>query len=671
MKGLWYSLAALSLTLAVTGSALAQLPPAPVNLMAKATPGLPPGVMLTWEVPKILPPVPPSTFRVYRSVDDSMSFTPLNVTDKMDYLDLQVVAGHTYFYCVTWVWMTADTAVRESGRSNIAWAQVAPAGGEKTGKIVGTVTDSVSGKPIPNARVMFFRPASPILCVPQTWADSLGLYSAVLDTGTYLVECSPPLEVGRMTMTVVPFPLYKSKWYKDAYDPAHATPVVVADGGADTIDFALARFVLPSLVHLTGTVRDSAGNPLKGATVVITRTVQEMHVMASAGEAVTGLPGETLVVDNIGCIQGVAWKGLTDSTGAYDATLLSQRSYIALAIKPGYFPQYYDHKDTPPEATIIALNGDTSGIDFNLDPYHPPQMYSISGLVSDSAGVRVPSRVIVFPLRSYAARPARFAFTDSLGAYTVDHLLEGKYIVLAVPFGKYAPAFYKAGAFGVIHWTDADTVTVASNVTGIDIGVVEIHWGGVATISGTITSSGQPLEGVNVYAEGPGGSALGYGMTDASGSYVIDAVPAGSVTLSVDLVGYNSAQQVVGVSPSQFTLTQDFALGVTTSASAQPGVPGAYALSQNYPNPFNPSTRITYTLPQTGVVRLSVFNLLGQQVLNLVNGPVSAGTHEVVWDGRDAAGRGVASGVYFYRIEVKGLDGGAAYSAMRKMVLLK
>jgi hypothetical protein len=662
------------LTAALAASASAQVPYPPVNLTAHAA-----GpstiavqeVILNWELLKITPPVPPNTFKVYRSVDDSLSFKLLNVTDKLEYGDLQVVAGHTYFYYVTWVWFLPDSTIRESGRSNLAWVKLGPQGGEKTGKIVGTVTDSVTGKPVPNSRVMFFRTASPILWVPETWADSLGRYSAMLDTGKYLILCNPPFLMGRMVMTLVPFPVYKPKWFKDAYDPAHATPVVVTDGGTDTADFALARFVFPTLVHLKGTVRDSAGHPLKGALVAITRTIQEMHVMASSGEAVTDLPGETLVVDNLGCIQGVAWKGLTDSTGAYDATVLSQRSYIALASKGGYFPQFYDHKDTPSDATIIAVNGDVSGIDFNLNPYRPPQMYSISGVVWDSAGVRVPSRVIVFPLRSFSARAARFAFSDSLGAYTVGHLLAGKYIVLAVPFGKYAPAFYKAGAFGVIRWKNADTVTVAANVTGINIGVVRLHCSGVATVTGRITSGAQALEGVNVIAEDASGAALGYGMTDGSGSYVIDALPAGPVTLTADLMGYNGAQQMITVSPSQFALSQDFALGVTTSVPASPGVPQAYVLGQNYPNPFNPSTRISFSLPQAGTVTLRVFDILGQQVTTLVNGPMGAGAHEAEWNGRDAAGRVLASGVYFYRIEVKALDGGAAYSAIRKMMLLK
>jgi hypothetical protein len=178
---------------------------------------------------------------------------------------------------------------------------------------------------------------------------------------------------------------------------------------------------------------------------------------------------------------------------------------------------------------------------------------------------------------------------------------------------------------------------------------------------------------VNVVVEDAGGAALGYGMTDGTGSYVIDALPAGALTITADLMGYNDGVQSTSIGASQFAMTQDFSLGVATSVSpsGSAGVPASYALGQNYPNPFNPSTRIDFSLPVAGTATMKIFNLLGQEVVTLVNGPLASGTHETVWDGRDAAGRVLSSGVYFYRLEVKGPDGGAAYSAMKKMVLLK
>jgi len=79
-------------------------------------------------------------------------------------------------------------------------------------------------------------------------------------------------------------------------------------------------------------------------------------------------------------------------------------------------------------------------------------------------------------------------------------------------------------------------------------------------------------------------------------------------------------------------------------------IPGQYALSQNYPNPFNANTLISFALPKAGKVTLEVFNVLGQKVNTLVNEYMTAGYKIVNWDGRDAQGNNVASGIYFYRL---------------------
>jgi hypothetical protein len=79
--------------------------------------------------------------------------------------------------------------------------------------------------------------------------------------------------------------------------------------------------------------------------------------------------------------------------------------------------------------------------------------------------------------------------------------------------------------------------------------------------------------------------------------------------------------------------------------------PAKFNLSQSFPNPFNPETRIQFSLLEKGKVQLNVYNMLGQVVAVLVNGELSAGTKEVVWNGTDQNGRSVTSGVYFYRLE--------------------
>lgn len=94
-------------------------------------------------------------------------------------------------------------------------------------------------------------------------------------------------------------------------------------------------------------------------------------------------------------------------------------------------------------------------------------------------------------------------------------------------------------------------------------------------------------------------------------------------------------------------------------------------LRQNVPNPFNPETVIPFELADVGLVRLTVYSTLGQEVRTLVDEVRSAGRHRVRWDGRDERGRRVGSGLFLYRLTVNGLDGSSRYHAVRKAILLK
>ncbi|MEN8008012.1 MAG: FlgD immunoglobulin-like domain containing protein [Candidatus Krumholzibacteriota bacterium] len=86
-----------------------------------------------------------------------------------------------------------------------------------------------------------------------------------------------------------------------------------------------------------------------------------------------------------------------------------------------------------------------------------------------------------------------------------------------------------------------------------------------------------------------------------------------------------------------------------------PVLPGAPFAVQNFPNPFNPSTTITYSLPTAGHLKLSLYNVRGQLVKTLIDGPRPAGADQtVVWDGSDNLGSSVASGVYFYEARAHG-----------------
>ena len=88
--------------------------------------------------------------------------------------------------------------------------------------------------------------------------------------------------------------------------------------------------------------------------------------------------------------------------------------------------------------------------------------------------------------------------------------------------------------------------------------------------------------------------------------------------------------------------------------------PQKFSLSQNYPNPFNPTTSISYSVSEDGFVRLSVYNVLGQRLVDLVNGEVKSGIHQVSFDAKN-----LSSGVYYYRLETK------SFTSTKKMMLLR
>ncbi|HZW40366.1 MAG TPA: T9SS type A sorting domain-containing protein [Ignavibacteriaceae bacterium] len=85
-----------------------------------------------------------------------------------------------------------------------------------------------------------------------------------------------------------------------------------------------------------------------------------------------------------------------------------------------------------------------------------------------------------------------------------------------------------------------------------------------------------------------------------------------------------------------------------------------YSLEQNYPNPFNPSTKIKYTLPKQGLVIIKVYDVLGKEIMNLVNEEKPSGEYEVEFDGSS-----LSSGIYFYQIQA------GEFLDTKKMVLMK
>ncbi|HEX9657524.1 MAG TPA: YCF48-related protein, partial [Bacteroidota bacterium] len=108
----------------------------------------------------------------------------------------------------------------------------------------------------------------------------------------------------------------------------------------------------------------------------------------------------------------------------------------------------------------------------------------------------------------------------------------------------------------------------------------------------------------------------------------------------------------------------------STSVAISQEIPAEFTLSQNYPNPFNPSTQIVYGLPEEASVVLRIFNVLGQEVATLVDEIQQAGFHSQTWNGHSGLTTTLSSGIYFYRLEAKGVSG-QTFTNFKKMMLLK
>ena len=89
-------------------------------------------------------------------------------------------------------------------------------------------------------------------------------------------------------------------------------------------------------------------------------------------------------------------------------------------------------------------------------------------------------------------------------------------------------------------------------------------------------------------------------------------------------------------------------------------IPTEYSISQNYPNPFNPTTKIKFGLPKAGFTRITVYDLLGRDIMTLINNELKAGYHEINIDAHN-----LPSGIYLYKIQ------SGDFTKTKKMILMK
>ena len=122
-----------------------------------------------------------------------------------------------------------------------------------------------------------------------------------------------------------------------------------------------------------------------------------------------------------------------------------------------------------------------------------------------------------------------------------------------------------------------------------------------------------------------------------------------------------------GIAPYPQIGSPRFKLMITanTVGTENISLPNKFTLNQNYPNPFNPTTTLRYDIPETGLVSINIYDMLGRQVKTLINQTQDAGYRSIIWDATNDYGKPVSAGIYLYQIQA------GEYISTKKMVLLK
>jgi hypothetical protein len=432
---------------------------------------------------------------------------------------------------------------------------------------------------------------------------------------------------------------FVDEYYNNKPDEASANLVSVTQGSATSgIDFTLAVGG-----KISGTVT------MTGASLVQTSV---SAVNTSTGDSYSGFAFD------VGSSAAYEIAGLP--TGMYNVYTFN---YL------GYVDQYYN--DQPDETTAdpvsVTLGSTTAGINFTLNLGG-----IIKGTITGSA--KAPLEDISVEAFSTASEyiGKSYASTDASGNYRLAGLRAGYYKVLAFGDSVYAWEYLDNKA----SWGDGDSVLVteADSVLGKDF-VLDI--GGA--ISGYVYGEGAvPVSGADVLAYSNSFIlSLGKSQTTAgNGSYRIGGLRTGwymvLATTECDQMWYDN-KSFFEIPDSIYVTMPATTSGVNFNFPSAVGEeeeqvssrPMEFELSQNCPNPFNPTTVVAYALRKKALVKLEIFNLLGQRVKTLADDYQSPGSYRILWDGKNEQGETVASGMYFYKLDVDGV------SQAKRMVLMK
>jgi hypothetical protein len=458
---------------------------------------------------------------------------------------------------------------------------------------------------------------------------------------------------------------YKIQWYdnKDDFESADWVTVNPNDT-TDNIDFNLQQSPPQEWATITGNIINPQGIPCDGRVYVYDLNYNQI-------------------------------TGAYVYSGQYWITSIPPGKYKIEAYSFDYGSEWYSNKDSYLKADTVTLSAnEIKQINFMFD-----YLGCIAGYAIDEIGNRIDGEKQNVFAAVFDATTGEYLIDRSLtfvGGYKIK-LRDGNYKLGLIPvyfnsqenYDSLSRTFYENG----VSFNDpATSIINLFSPQDLELEDITIE-NATGSISGTIyDADNQPIDSVNyvllAYDEdGFLAKASSYSIEYPGNGFfkIIGLHPGNYYLLAFATNGeqYMQIQWYDGIDVTQSIENISLKMNIPNNINAievgageAPGINlffntttdineekvniESFALYQNYPNPFNPNTTISFSIPNSAKVELKVFNLLGQDIVTLVNQEKPAGTYEITWNAAN-----LPSGVYFYRLQA------GSFVQTRKMILLK
>ena len=369
---------------------------------------------------------------------------------------------------------------------------------------------------------------------------------------------------------------------------------------------------------------------------------------------------------------------ITNSTGYYSKTL-PEGEYTVGVEKEGFYVVFHDSTYDPFFAEFVEIDSGTiRTIDFNLLAIEDTN-FSVSGMIIDSTiGINANKGIIIVRTGTHVPTPkinANSTLLDTLDAYAGFIREDGSfkvytqlpsYYFLQAYSNYLLPGYFNEEGIASVYWQNADSVLINQNITDKNISLVTDSSYGNGSIGGFITFNNftdeSNYEGITILAKNTDNGALySYNFGKELGDYKVSNIPYGTYELIAQKIGLeNAISQTVTIDPINNQITGINLNFLISDLQTEAELPNGFILYQNFPNPFNPYTTITFQLFEYEFVKLKVYDILGNEIANLINETKSPGHYQIEFDATN-----LVSGIYFYQLSIGSL------TSTKKMVVLK